>query len=53
MVMTEISRKYDLEKMKEYVKCFDFDVREVFTDERQWFGLLLLQRLPRKSADQR
>lgn len=45
MVMTEISRKYDLQKMKGYVRCFDFDVKEVFADERQWFGLLLLQRL--------
>ncbi len=46
MVMTEISRKYDLDKMKEYLRCFDFAVKEVFTDERQWFGLLLLQHLP-------
>ena len=52
MVMTEISRKYDLEKMKEYARCFDFAVREVFTDERRLFGLLLLQRLSQKSADQ-
>ncbi len=46
MVMTEISRKYDLDKMKDYLRCFGFAVKEVFTDDRQWFGLLLLQRLP-------
>ena len=46
MVMTEISRKYDLDKMKDYLRCFDFAVKEVFTDDKQWFGLLLLQRLP-------
>lgn len=46
MVMTEICRKYDLDKMKDYLRCFDFSVKEVFTDEKQWFGLLLLQRLP-------
>ncbi len=46
MVMTEISRKYDLDKMKDYLRCFDFSVKEVFTDEKQWFGLVLLQRLP-------
>ncbi len=46
MVMTEISRKYDLEKMKSYLRCFDFTVKEVFTDERRWFGLLLLQHCP-------
>jgi L-histidine N-alpha-methyltransferase len=46
MVMTEISRKYDLEKMKAYLRCFDFAVKEVFTDERRWFGLLLLQHCP-------
>jgi L-histidine N-alpha-methyltransferase len=45
MVMTEISRKYDLDKMKDYLRCFDFAVKEVFTDDKQWFGLLLLQRL--------
>ncbi len=46
MVMTEISRKYELDKVKDYLRCFDFSVNEVFTDEKQWFGLLLIQRLP-------
>ena len=46
MVMTEISRKYDLEKTTEFLRCFDFDVKQVFTDEKRWFGLLLLQRVP-------
>jgi L-histidine N-alpha-methyltransferase len=45
MVMTEISRKYDLEKTQQYLRCFDFSLKRVFTDERGWFGLLLLQRV--------
>jgi hypothetical protein len=32
--------------MKAYLRCFDFAVKEVFTDERRWFGLLLLQHCP-------
>ncbi len=44
MVMTEICRKYHLKKMAAYLRCFDFSVEQVFTDEREWFGLLLLQR---------
>ncbi len=47
MVMTEISRKYDLEKTKQYLRCFDFSIKDVFTDEKRWFGLLLLQRMGR------
>lgn len=47
MVMTEISRKYDLEKTVQYLRCFDFAIKKVFTDERRWFGLLLLQRIAR------
>lgn len=44
MVMTEISRKYSLAKSKEYLRCFDLSVREVFTDDQNWFAVLLLQR---------
>ena len=44
MVMTEICRKYSLQKMTEYARCFDFSVEQVITDKREWFGLLLLQR---------
>lgn len=45
MVMTEISRKYDLEKTKEFLRCFDFSVARVFTDEKRWFGMLLLEKV--------
>jgi L-histidine N-alpha-methyltransferase len=43
-IMTEISRKYVLEDLEQYLTCFGLDVRRVFTDERQWFAVLLLQR---------
>ena len=43
--MTEVSRKYDLQKMTQYMRCFDLGVVHAFTDERRWFGLLLLRRL--------
>jgi uncharacterized SAM-dependent methyltransferase len=44
MVMTEISRKYSLERLKEYLASFDFSLRSVYTDDKQWFAVLLLQR---------
>ncbi len=44
MVMTEISRKYSLHRLKEYLASFNFSVRSVYTDDNQWFAVLLLQR---------
>lgn len=43
-VMTEISRKFVLDHLEPYVRLFGFGVAERYTDERNWFGVLLLQR---------
>jgi L-histidine N-alpha-methyltransferase len=44
MVMVEISRKFVLADLTQYLATLGLAVREVFTDERRWFGLLLLQK---------
>jgi L-histidine N-alpha-methyltransferase len=44
MVMIEISRKFLLADLKRYLACFGLVAQRVFTDEREWFGLLLLQK---------
>jgi L-histidine N-alpha-methyltransferase len=43
-VMTEISRKFVLDHLEPYVGLFGFHVVERYADERNWFGVLLLQR---------
>ncbi len=44
MVMSEISRKFVLENLIEYLRAFGLTSRRVFSDEKEWFGVLLLQR---------
>lgn len=44
MVMTEVSRKFVLADVQGYVRNFGFSVEGVFTDEREWFGVVLLRR---------
>jgi L-histidine N-alpha-methyltransferase len=44
MVLTEISRKYHLEACVPSLEGFGFETEAVFTDERNWFGLILLKR---------
>lgn len=44
-IMTEISRKFVLEDLEEYLTCFGLEVRRAFTDERRWYAILLLQRI--------
>jgi L-histidine N-alpha-methyltransferase len=43
-VMIEISRKFVLDDLREFVRYFGFEVRRAFTDENRWFGVLLLQK---------
>ncbi|NIM49496.1 MAG: L-histidine N(alpha)-methyltransferase [Gemmatimonadales bacterium] len=43
-VMTEISRKFVLDDVTKYLSHFGLHVRRVYTDDRHWFGVLLLQR---------
>ena len=45
MVMTEVSRKFDVERLRSYLACFGLATRAVYTDARRWFGVLLLQRM--------
>lgn len=44
MVETEISRKYRLGKYIPYLEGFGFETEGVFTDEQEWFALVLLKR---------
>jgi L-histidine N-alpha-methyltransferase len=43
-IRTEISRKFDLKKLNGLLCRCGFHVHQVFTDEREWFALILMQR---------
>lgn len=42
-ILTEISRKFDLEQMKQYLRKHALEMIKAYTDSQQWFGLLLCQ----------
>jgi dimethylhistidine N-methyltransferase len=42
-VLTEISRKFNLEKMGSYLSDRNLNLVAAYTDPRQWFGLLLCE----------
>ncbi len=42
-ILTEISRKFNLETMSEYLKSLGFNTVGSWTDDKQYFGLLLSQ----------
>ena len=42
-ILTEISRKFNLEKMKKYLGDRHLNLIQTYTDPNQWFGLLLCQ----------
>lgn len=44
-VMTEISRKFELDQVRDNLELYGFNVQRVFTDDREWFAALLLQRM--------
>jgi L-histidine Nalpha-methyltransferase len=44
MVMTEISRKFTLDQIQENMGHYGLAVRRAFTDGRNWFAVLLLER---------
>jgi L-histidine N-alpha-methyltransferase len=44
LVLTEISRKFVLDNLRAYLDCFGFETVHVATDDRGWFGVLLLRR---------
>jgi L-histidine Nalpha-methyltransferase len=43
-IQVEISRKFQLEELPPWLASFGFQTRKIFTDERGWFALLLLQK---------
>jgi L-histidine N-alpha-methyltransferase len=43
-VMTEVSRKFVVADLTAYLACFGFHLVRAFTDERQWFAVLLLRK---------
>jgi L-histidine N-alpha-methyltransferase len=46
-ILTEISRKFDLDQMKQYLGDRHLNLIQTYTDTQQWFGLLLGQRILR------
>ncbi|MEM7758214.1 MAG: L-histidine N(alpha)-methyltransferase [Cyanobacteria bacterium P01_A01_bin.40] len=42
-ILTEISRKFNLETMAKYLGDRNLNVIQTYTDDQQWFGLLLCQ----------
>jgi L-histidine Nalpha-methyltransferase len=50
-IQTEISRKFRLEDIPPRLGAFGFATREIFTDERGWFALALLQKIEGVSSD--
>ncbi|MBE9043771.1 L-histidine N(alpha)-methyltransferase [Pleurocapsales cyanobacterium LEGE 10410] len=45
-ILTEISRKFDLAAMKQYLGDRHLNLIQTYTDPQQWFGLLLCQFSP-------
>ncbi len=44
LVMTEISRKYSLPSLSEYLRCFKLETAHTATDDQRRFAVLLLQK---------
>ena len=42
-ILTEISRKFDLEQIKEFLARHNLETLQSWTDSQQWFGLILSQ----------
>jgi L-histidine Nalpha-methyltransferase len=42
-ILTEISRKFDIKQMSEYLQTKGLKILQVWTDSNQWFALLLFQ----------
>ncbi|MGY6529624.1 MAG: L-histidine N(alpha)-methyltransferase [Cyanobacterium sp.] len=42
-ILTEISRKFDLDTMEGFLKSHGLNTVECWTDEKKWFGLILAQ----------
>jgi L-histidine Nalpha-methyltransferase len=49
-IQTEVSRKFRLEEISPWLSAFGLATREIFSDERGWFALALLQKSGRTAA---
>lgn len=43
-VMTEISRKFVVRDLTRYLACFGLETERVWTDEREWFAVILVRK---------
>jgi L-histidine Nalpha-methyltransferase len=43
-IMIEISRKFKMTNLRNFLSCFDLETVATFTDDRQWFGELLVRK---------
>jgi L-histidine Nalpha-methyltransferase len=50
-IQTEISRKFRLEEISPWLSAFGLTTREIFSDERGWFALALLQKTGRTASE--
>jgi L-histidine Nalpha-methyltransferase len=50
-IRTEISRKFNLQQMTEYLANKQLTVCQSYTDRQQWFGLLLCQKNSQKNIN--
>jgi uncharacterized SAM-dependent methyltransferase len=48
-ILVEISRKFDPARLQQRLQFFDLTPLAHFTDEREWFSLLLLRKTIPKS----
>jgi L-histidine Nalpha-methyltransferase len=44
-ILSEISRKFDLDEMSQLLAQKNLAVKQIWTDSQQWFGVILCQRL--------
>lgn len=44
-ILTEISRKFDIEKMARYLESKQLNLCHAYTDAKKWFGVLLTQKI--------
>ncbi|MDJ0632085.1 MAG: L-histidine N(alpha)-methyltransferase [Xenococcaceae cyanobacterium MO_188.B29] len=47
-ILTEISRKFDLHQMQDYLLAHQLKTLQVWTDSQRWFGVLLSQKQQHK-----
>ena len=43
-IRTEISRKFNLQQMQQYLQTHGLSPLQIWTDPKQWFGVILCRR---------